>query len=251
MARKRKSTQGGRRQNGRKPHDPSVVGADDSFADQAYKELERQIVTAQIRPGSWVTEIALSEQLGLSRTPVRQALQRLAQARLLEIVPRRGLRITEVNASDQLLLLEFRREAEGYLVGRAADWADDRQRARLGTLAVEMEKAGLAADVDEHYRLDLEYKLLLVEAARNDYAGDAVAPMWALSRRFAWVTRFERDIRRISSLTARVMNAIAAGDRAAARAANDAYIDSLVSFARASLDLRPASAAGRNHGTAP
>ena len=239
MAKKRKTIKGGRLRHAENLGDFPIAPADDSLADQAYKELERQIVTAQIKPGSWVTEIALSEQLGFSRTPVRQALQRLARARLVEIVPRRGLRITEVNARDQLLLLEFRREAERYLVGRAADWANDQQRARFEALAAEMEQAGISSDVAEHYRVDLEYKLLLVEAAQNEYAGDAVAPMWALSRRFAWVTRFERDIQRISSLTAKIMSAIAKGDRQLARAANDAYIDGLVSLARASLELHP------------
>lgn len=238
MARKRKGNNDGQRRHGSSAG-ALTPGSDESLAEHAYKELERKIVTAQFKPGSWVTEVALSEQLGLSRTPVRQALQRLAQARLLEIVPRRGLRITEVNAADQLLLLEFRREAERYLVGRAADWADDRERGRFKELADEMDRAGDASDVAEHYRIDLEYKLLLVKAARNDYAGDAVAPMWALSRRFAWVTRFERDIRRMSALAAKVMNAIAKGDRASARASNDAYIDGLVGLAQASLKLHP------------
>ncbi len=249
LARKSQGTKTSRRRPAESRRD-SGTAIDDSFADRAYKELERQIVTAQIRPGSWVTEIALSEQLGISRTPVRQALQRLARARLIEIVPRRGLRITEVNASDQLLLLEFRREAERYLVGRAADWADDHGRSRFQALAVEMERAGTASDVAEHYRVDLEYKLLLVKAARNDYAGDAIAPMWALSRRFAWVTRFERDIGRMSSLTAKVMSAIAKGDRELARACNDAYIDGLVDLARRSLELHLGSSAARS-GIAP
>jgi DNA-binding FadR family transcriptional regulator len=83
-------------------HAPANSG--ESFADRAYKELEHQIITAQIKPGEWLTEIALSEQLGINRTPIREALQRLSRARLLEIVPRRGVRVTEVNVKDQLLL---------------------------------------------------------------------------------------------------------------------------------------------------
>lgn len=237
MTRKRRGTNADRNGNSTESGNALLAGSDDSFADRAYKELERLIVTAQIKPGSWVTEIALSEQLGISRTPIRQALQRLALSRLLEIVPRRGLRITEVNASDQLLLLEFRREAERYLVGRAATFADGRERAQFKVLAAEMEQSGIAQDVAEHYRVDLEYKLLLVKAARNDYAGDAIAPMWALSRRFAWVTRFERDIGKIAALNAKVIHAIANGDREPARKANDAYIDGLVSLAKASLEL--------------
>ena len=153
-------------------HAPANSG--ESFADRAYKELEHQIITAQIKPGEWLTEIALSEQLGINRTPIREALQRLSRARLLEIVPRRGVRVTEVNVKDQLLLLEFRREAERYLVGRAANCATDGERDLFRKLTVEMKRSGSSADVTEHYRVDFEYKLLLVRAARNDYAADAI-----------------------------------------------------------------------------
>ena len=235
MTRKRRTT-GDKRNNVSNALLHALAGRDDSFADRAYKELEHQIVTAQIKPGEWVTEVALSEQLGISRTPIREALQRLARARLLEIVPRRGLRITEVNVGDQLLLLEFRREAERYLVGRAANCATDHERALFRRLAKEMQRSGGLTDVTEHYRVDLEFKLLLVRASRNDYAADAVAPMWSLSRRFAWVTRFERNVALSADLTAKVMIAIANGDEQAARNANDAYIDALASLARASLE---------------
>ena len=210
--------------------------ADERFADRAYKELERLIVTLELAPGDWITETSLSKRLGVSRTPVREALQRLARARLIEIVPRRGLRITNVRVEDQLALLEFRREVERFLAVQSAKRASVGDRERFREMAKGMEKCSLSRDENEHYRIDFEYKLLLVHTAGNDHASEAVAPLWASSRRFSWVTRASRDISLSSKLTARVMRAIVDGDVARTARTTDAYMDALEQLARLSLD---------------
>jgi len=210
--------------------------SDESFADHAYKELEHLIVTAQIKPGDWVTEIALSQRLGIGRTPVREALQRLAHAHLLEIVPRRGLRITEINVRDQLMLLEFRRGVERYLSIRAAKFATGGERAQFEILARRMRDSGRSSDTAEHYRVDLDYKLLLLKVARHEYAAHAITPLWAVSRRFAWVTRFARNVKFIAELTADVIEAIANGDEERAGNSSDAFIEGLETLARSYLE---------------
>lgn len=211
-------------------------GADKRFADRAYKELERLIVTLELAPGDWITETSLSERLGVSRTPVREALQRLARAKLIEIVPRRGLRITNVRVEDQLALLEFRREVERFLAVQSAKRASLGDRERFREMAEGMEECSLSRDENEHYKIDFEYKLLLVRTAGNDHASEAVAPLWASSRRFSWVTRASRDISLSSKLTARVMRAIVDGDVARTARTTDAYMDALEELARRSLD---------------
>ncbi|HZD26942.1 MAG TPA: GntR family transcriptional regulator, partial [Alphaproteobacteria bacterium] len=60
-----------------------------SLAHQAYLALEQRIVTGRLAPGLWLTEAEIGQQLGLGRTPVREALQRLALEHMVEIVPRR------------------------------------------------------------------------------------------------------------------------------------------------------------------
>jgi DNA-binding GntR family transcriptional regulator len=214
-------------------------GADERFADRAYKELERLIVTLALAPGDWVTESSLSERLGVSRTPIREALQRLARARLVEIVPRRGLRITRVRVEDQLALLEFRREVERFLTVQAAKRSSVGDRERFREMAKEMDGCSLTRDEAEHYRIDLDYKLLLVGTAGNEHASEAVAPLWASSRRFSWVTRASRDIALSSTLTAQVMRAIVDGDVVRTASTTDAYMNALEELARKSLDVGP------------
>jgi len=216
-----------------------VGGTDARFADRAYTELERLIVTLALAPGDWVTESALSERLGVSRTPVREALQRLARARLVEIVPRRGLRITGVRVEDQLALLEFRREVERFLTVQASKRSSVRDRERFHEMAIGMDGCSINRDEAEHYRIDLEYKLLLMRTAGNEHASEAVAPLWASSRRFSWVTRASRDIALSSTLTAGVMRAIVDGDPVRTASATDAYMNALEELARRSLDVGP------------
>ena len=71
-----------------------------SFADRAYYAIRELIVTLELPPGTVVREPELTERLGIGRTPVREALRRLAQERLVEVFPRRGMFVTEVDARD-------------------------------------------------------------------------------------------------------------------------------------------------------
>lgn len=220
----------------RLPSGDSAEQPHTSLADRAYKELERLILTAKLAPGQWITEVGISERLNISRTPVREALQRLVIARLVEAVPRRGLRITEINVRDQLLLLELRREIERYVTTRVARRCSQEDRRRLSDLAEAMSRNAEAEDEAGHYAIDLEFKLLLLRCVDNQYAADAITPLWAVSRRFAWVNRSSRNVPFIARLTAALMRAIASGERREVVKATDAFISGLVTLARATLE---------------
>ena len=89
-------------------------------AREAYRALERMIVTLELAPGSVATEGALIERLGLGRTPVREAIQRLAWEGLLEVRPRAGIAIAPLHAGDWLRVLDARRGVEVVLARSAA-----------------------------------------------------------------------------------------------------------------------------------
>ena len=83
-----------------------------SLADQAYYRIRDLIVSLELAPGSIVSERELMERLGLGRTPIREALRTLANERLVEIFPRRGVLVAGVNAGDLAGLSEVRRLLE-------------------------------------------------------------------------------------------------------------------------------------------
>ena len=98
--------------------------SDRSLTDRAYVALEEMICTLRLEPGEVLSEGALSETLGIGRTPVREALQRLAREGLVTVLPRRGVLVSEFNVKKQLRMLEVRRELERLMARSAASRGD-------------------------------------------------------------------------------------------------------------------------------
>jgi DNA-binding GntR family transcriptional regulator len=209
----------------------------ESLTERAYRELEELIVTLQLAPGAAVTEAALAARLGIGRTPIREALQRLARERLVVIRPRRGIVIAEENLTTQLRLIELRREVERLLARAAARRADEEQRRRFAEIAAGMEQAARANDDIGFMRLDRDFNLLMLAAARNDFAAGAMALMHGLSRRF-WYIHYRQvaDLPLAARLHAEVARAVVAGEPEAAARAAERLVDYIEAFARATAD---------------
>src|SRR5262249_43924072 len=110
----------------------------ESLTEQAYRALEEKIVTLEIPPGTVVSEAILATRLGFGRTPIREALWRLARERLVTIIPHRGIIVSEINIKTQLRLLELRREIERLVAVQAARRASEAERKQLDAIAAGM-----------------------------------------------------------------------------------------------------------------
>jgi DNA-binding GntR family transcriptional regulator len=211
-------------------------GESASLTDQAYRRLEELIVTLQLAPGAVVSESALSKRLGIGRTPIREALQRLARERLVVVLPRRGIMVSEINVSTQLRLLEARRELERLIARRAARRASDAERDRFRAIADGMTEAARKNDDIGFLRLDHEFNGLTVQAARNEFAAGAMTLMQGLSRRFWYIHHKEvADLPLTARLHAEIARAIAAANETAAGQASDKLIDYVEECARATV----------------
>jgi DNA-binding GntR family transcriptional regulator len=215
--------------------DPSE-SPDETLTDRAYRAIEEQIVTLRLAPGAVISEAMLSERLRIGRTPIREAIQRLARERLMVIMPRRGIMVSEVNVQTQLRLLEVRRELERLIARGAARRASNGERTRFAAIAAGMEKAARTNDETVFLRLDRAFNLLTVQAARNEFAAGAMVLMQGLSRRF-WFIHYKQaaDLPLAARLHADIARAIAAADRDAAAAASDRLMDYIETFTRATL----------------
>ncbi len=207
-----------------------------SLADQAYDLLEERIVTLALEPGQVLSEVALRDELGIGRTPLREALQRLAADRLVLILPRRGMMIANINITDHLALLETRRVLDRLIAERAARHATTDQREALRMCAEAMNKAGKAEDLPGFLRQDQVFDRLLAEAAKNPFAVDAVRPLHTHCRRFWYAYRDQGDLGYSVSLHTKLMQAVIDGDVPAAGAASDALVHYLITFTRTPLD---------------
>jgi DNA-binding GntR family transcriptional regulator len=109
-----------------------------SLSDQAYVALRHLIVTLELPPGSAIKEPELVVQLGIGRTPVREALRRLALERLVEVYPRRGMFVTTVDVRDLVRLCEVRKVLEPEAARLAADRATRAEVEELNALLHEL-----------------------------------------------------------------------------------------------------------------
>ncbi len=207
-----------------------------SLTDVAYLQLEELIVTLQIEPGTAVSEAMLSEKLGIGRTPIREALQRLSREYLVVALPQRGYLVSQIDVRMQLRLLETRREVERLVARSAARRATLEEQERFGELAQIFEQAAADNDAAGFIRADREFNELCLQAARNEFAAGAMAPMNALSRRF-WYMHWRQaaDLAETARAHAALARAISLRDEDAAANALDALLDGILAFTKATL----------------
>jgi DNA-binding GntR family transcriptional regulator len=210
---------------------------DRTMTDRAYRRLEELIVTLQLPPGTVLSELMLAGKLSIGRTPIREALQRLAREGLVLILPRRGILVSEINLRTQLRLLEVRRELERLLARAAAERATAAECLSFAEIAAGMRATSEEADDIAFMRLDQQFNGLLAQAARNEVANRSMGLMHGLSRRF-WYLHYRQaaDLPRCARLHADVADAIARRKSTAAAAASDELIDYIEDFARSTLD---------------
>src|SRR5918992_3046690 len=115
-------------------------------AERAYAELRDRIVTLHLAPGTVLREDALMSELGIGRTPLREAVKRLALENLVDVQPRRGTFVTAIEAADIQNITEVRAELEGYAAELAALRLDPESHAAAEQLLGELEALGRPGD---------------------------------------------------------------------------------------------------------
>jgi DNA-binding GntR family transcriptional regulator len=214
-----------------------VADNDDELQSRtAYRLIEEMIVTHELPPGSRISEVSLSSKLGIGRTPIREALQRLSFEGTVRIVPRSGAFVSEIDLVDQLAMIEVRKGIERVLAGRAARFASDKERARFRQLALMFEKAAATHSGLAFVEADREFNSLIIATARNKYAAQAISPIEVQTRRF-WYLHFQQfgDLQRVCTLHAHVARRIAENDEAGARDGSDQIVDYAEEYTRKTL----------------
>lgn len=208
-----------------------------SLAEQAYDLLEEKIVTLQLAPGAVLSEQQLAKELGVGRSPVREALQRLAHEGLVVVLPRRGVLVSEINISTHNKLLEVRREVERLMARVACRSANEKQCQEFLKLAREFERTARENDALGFVRVDARFNELVSESVDNEFAVRAIQLMRGLTRRF-WFKYYKiADLKKCALLHAKMARAIAKRDPEASAAALDRLIDYMQEFTRATLGM--------------
>ena len=146
-----------------------------SLADRAYLALRDRLITLQIRPGEPIDDGQIARELEVGRTPVREALMRLEDDRLVIAYPRRGTFATSVDITDLAHINEIRLQLEPLAARRAAERATAVQRAELRELIARIEANDeLSSDRTDLMRLDLTVHRAIYRAAGNPHLEDVL-----------------------------------------------------------------------------
>jgi DNA-binding GntR family transcriptional regulator len=164
-----------------------------SQGERAYLLIRDQIVTLRLAPGSVIEEVRLRQELGLGRTPIREALQRLAHENLVTFVPHRGTFVSDINLTDLHRLTEVRTEMEGYAARLAAERATAPERTQMEALMTELRTID-EADTHNLMRLDQHTHRLVYQATRNAFLQAMLEESFNLSLRI-WFLGLDRGVR--------------------------------------------------------
>ena len=143
---------------------------------QEVAELLRQrIFRRELEPGSWIDEVKLAEEYGISRTPLREALKVLAAEGLVTMKVRRGAYVTEVSEQDMSEVYHLLSLLESDAAGVVATRASDAEIAELQALHAELE--GATADRDRFFAINERFHMRLLEIAGNRWRNQVVADL--------------------------------------------------------------------------
>jgi DNA-binding GntR family transcriptional regulator len=161
-----------------------------SLAEKAYSAIRELIVSLELAPGAVIDERELMERLEIGRTPVREALRRLAHERLVEVYPRRGMFVTGVDVRELARLSEVRAVLEPEAARLAATRATDDDRAQIAVLLAELAAGG--SDDRELMALDERIHRTIYHAAHNDLLEATLEQYYVLALRI-WVIALDRQ----------------------------------------------------------
>jgi DNA-binding GntR family transcriptional regulator len=206
------------------------------LADRAYADLRDRIVTLRIAPGAPIDEDVLGGELGIGRTPVREAIKRLALENLVTVFPRRGTFASEINITDLADISDVRIQLEGHAARRAAERITPAQRAELEQLLVELESSEGSDDIQALMALDTRVHRFVHRCSGNPYLQESLGRYFNLSLRIWYLV-----LDRLPHLFTRVhehgglLRAIAAGDAEVARSIVADHIETFEREIRAVL----------------
>jgi DNA-binding GntR family transcriptional regulator len=187
--------------------------------------LRDRLVTLRIPPGAPIDEDAIGRELKMGRTPVREAIKRLALENLVTVFPRRGTFASEINITDLAHISEVRAQLEPHAAYRAAERITDAQRAELAGLLIELDVRRGAEELEMLMELDATVHRFIYRCAGNPFLEETLGRYLNLSLRIWYLV-----IDRLPHLFARVheheevLHAIETGQAERARTILAAHI---------------------------
>ncbi len=216
-----------------------------TIAEKAYSAIRERVLSGEYPAGSRLREEELAEAVGVSRTPVREALRRLDAEGVVEFVPNRGAKVAVWSRQDLEEIFSLRALLEGYGARLAASKMEPAELEELAALADQMEtiaRRGIEGHYDQMALLNGRFHRLVVEAARNRRLATLVGSIVELPLQQRTLRRYsDEDLTRSMRQHRELIDALAAGDTKWAEAVMQAHVlaarHALEATGRAAEDL--------------
>jgi DNA-binding GntR family transcriptional regulator len=209
------------------------TGEPQSLADRAYEQLREDIIRGELAPGALLREDTAMDRLGVGRTPIREAVQRLRREGYVTILPRRGTLVSEISITDLAAIYEVRARMESWAARLAAERARDADRREAEQLL-----AALVAAHEHGYEALLEtdrrIHRFVYRCAKNPFLAETLDHYHNLSLRILHVTMrrypmLEPQLDLVVHEQRRVLEAIRDGN---GEAAEQAAVEHIRTFER-------------------
>ncbi|CAN5138391.1 GntR family transcriptional regulator [soil metagenome] len=169
------------------------------LSDEAFSLIRDMIVSLRLKPGAPLSERWLMQELGLGRTPIREALRRLADQNLVKVYPRRGIFVSNVDIRDLRSISEVRTELEGAAARLAAERATPEERQAATALIEELDASRGETDERQLIRFDQQIHRYTHRWSHNGFLAATLDEYFALSLRLWWlvldrVTRLDEAV---------------------------------------------------------
>lgn len=210
-----------------------------TLSEQAYQRIRHMIVRLEFAPGDVLREDDLQDTLGIGRTPIREALQRLAREHFVTVVPRQGMFVAGLDVSELSMLFETRTVLEPYAARLAAARGSDRHWSEMAAV---LDGTGDAATVDDLMAIDRRCHELMWEAADNRFLLDTLDTLYAQSDRLWHLYLAEvADMNQAVTEHSAILDALRNRDSMSAAALVEAHVRAFDSEIRDAVTARLAS----------
>lgn len=170
--------------------------ASENLPEQVARDIGDRIIRNRLKPGERILETKLAEAMGVSRSPLREALRILEKQKLVELIPRKGAKVTKISASHIEWFYDIFEALYGLVARESAGNADDEDRRDLKKALQKIESAAADRDVEAYYSAIFEFAAVGLKAARNPLLEAIMLDLWPNNRRiqFASLSRRAKEL---------------------------------------------------------
>lgn len=197
-----------------------------TIKDKVYKTIKKDICSGVYSPGQWLQEKELTENLGVSRSPIREALRMLVSDGIVVEIPNKGVFVREFTVRDIQEIFDMRLMMESYAIGRCAKRFSDDQREKLESIIKDMEKSHREKDLAAYIDCDTKLHNTIIEMSGNKLLADCYRRVRTMTQRFRIYSlnntqRFDESV----SEHAQIVQYILSGNTGRAQMINSRHLE--------------------------